>query len=104
MAGEGFPLIFCDLFGLWVFESFISSHHEGFNFGRWVRHPAQATHTECAQASGGLRQQAHDLAPGERERERFSVNVGSSKMVTNFQWVSIVGSCNLDPLRTKGSN
>ena len=40
----------------------------------------------------------------ERERERFSVNVGSSKMVTNFQWVSIVGSCNLDPLRTKGSN
>ena len=90
-GGKGFPLIFAVFFGLWVFESFITSHHEGFDFGRWIRHPAEATHTECAQASGGLRQQAHDLAPGESERarERFSVNIGSCKMLTFF----LVGEC-----------
>ena len=50
---------------LWLLGLDFHTHHEGFDFGRRVRHPAEATDIECAQASGGLCQQAHDLAPGE---------------------------------------
>lgn len=40
-------------------------HHEGLDFGGWVRHQTEAAHVERAQASGGFREQAHDSTSGE---------------------------------------